>query len=145
MLPLERQNRYRARYKQDRPGWQPSGEIFEALVRRTLTPASRVLDVGCGRGGVMELFWREVRLSVGLDPDVASLREHRTTMPLAAGLGEALPFAAGRFDVVIALWVLEHLTRPEAFLSEVARALAPGGHLLFLTPNARHPLLLANR
>ena len=145
MLPLDRQNAYRARYAQLRPGWQPSGPQFEALVRQTLTPASRVLDLGCGRGGVMELFWREVRRTTGLDPDLASLREHRTTMPRVCGLGEVLPFAAQAFDVVLALWVLEHVARPADLLAEVRRVLVPGGHLLFLTPNANHPLLLANR
>ncbi|MCC7360442.1 MAG: class I SAM-dependent methyltransferase [Anaerolineales bacterium] len=145
MLPLDRQNAYRARYARLRPGWQPSGPQFESLVRQTLRPASRVLDLGCGRGGVMELFWREVRLTAGLDPDLASLRAHRAAMPRVCGVGEALPFAAASFDVVLALWVLEHVTRPAALLAEARRVLVPGGHFLFLTPNAHHPLLLANR
>ena len=145
MLPLDRQNHYRARYQRRRPGWQPSGAAFEALVRQHLTPASRVLDLGCGRGGVMELFWREVRRAVGVDPDLASLREHRAGFARAAALGEALPFVAGSFDLVLALWVFEHLAQPARVLAEAHRVLAPGGRLLFLTPNARHPLLLANR
>jgi len=145
MLPLDRQNRYRERYRREHPQWRSSGDAFEALVRQRLTPASRVLDLGCGRGGVMELLWREVRRAVGVDPDLASLREHRAGLPLACATGEALPFAAGCFDVVIALWVLEHLPQPQVMLQGLQRVLAPGGRLLFLTPNADHPLLLANR
>ena len=60
-----------------RPGWTSSGEQFEALVRSHLSPDSRVMDLGCGRGGVVELFWREFKLAAGLDPDVSSLAEHR--------------------------------------------------------------------
>src|SRR5579859_819 len=145
MLPLDRQNRYRERYRRERPGWRSSGDQFEALVRQRLGPGSRVLDLGCGRGGVMELLWRDVRRAVGADPDLASLREHRAGLPLVCARGEALPFAAESFDVVIALWVMEHLPQPDVVLQGVRRVLAPGGHFLFLTPNANHPLLLANR
>jgi len=176
MLPLSKQNAYRKRYKALRPGWRTSGDEFEALTRRHLAPGARVLDLGCGRGGVMELFWKDVKLAAGLDPDHVSLVEHRirtttsapsagsgrslsgTTgssaaqskdapvgMPLVCGLGEALPFQNESFDLVIALWVLEHLARPEVVLSEIGRVLVPGGHLIFLTPNALHPLIWANR
>jgi 2-polyprenyl-3-methyl-5-hydroxy-6-metoxy-1,4-benzoquinol methylase len=41
--------------------------------------------------------------------------------------------------------VLEHLRRPETVLREVRRALRPGGHFVFLTPNLRNPLLAFNR
>ena len=145
MLPLDRQNRYRARYAREHPGWRSSGAELEALVRGHLRPDGHVLDVGCGRGGVMELFWRAVALAVGLDPDPASLREQRTGMPAAAGLAEALPFADQTFDLAIAVWVLEHLPRPEAAVREVGRVLKPGGRFVFLTPNAWHPLVRANR
>ncbi len=145
MLPLDKQNFYRQRYQRRHPGWRTSGDAFEALTRQHLSPDRRVLDLGCGRGGVMELFWREVRRAVGLDPDLASLREHRAGFPTVCGLGDALPLADGSFDLAIALWVFEHLADPAQVLAEARRVLAPGGHLLFLTPNAHHPLILFNR
>lgn len=145
MLPLSKQNAYREKYKRRRSHWRTSGEVFEALTRQHLTPTTRVLDIGCGRGGVMELFWREVRLSVGLDPDLVSLRERRASFPAVNGLGEALPFADSTFELVMAMWVLEHLRAPERALAEVRRVLKPGGHFLFITPNAHHPLLFVNR
>ncbi len=199
MLPLSKQNAYRERYKALRPGWRTSGEEFEALTRKSIGPGARVLDLGCGRGGVMELFWRDVRLSIGLDPNHHSLVEHRVQadtstplassgrglsgtgarqddvmlrpalwaeafprqqggdpsrkvraqgdkyMPLVCGLGETLPFPGESFDLVIGLWVLEHLAAPERVLSEINRVLAPGGRFIFLTPNALHPLIWANR
>ncbi len=145
MLPLDRQNRYRERYRREHPGWRSSGDEFEALARQRLGAGSRVLDLGCGRGGVMELLWRQVGRTVGVDPDLASLREHRAGLPRVCARGEALPFAAECYDAVVALWVLEHLPEPEAVLRGVRRVLVPGGHFLFLTPNADHPLLMANR
>jgi SAM-dependent methyltransferase len=146
LLPLERQNAYRERYRAIRPGWRSSGEQLEALVRTYLSPASHVLDLGCGRGGVVELFWRDVRLAAGLDPDVPSLAEHRAPgMPVIRGRGENLPFAAASFDLIVCLWVLEHLDQPGVVFQEVRRVLRPGGHFVFLTPNLRNPLLLMNR
>ncbi len=159
MLPLDKQNAYRKQYARLNPGWRPSGEEFEALVRKHIGPTVRVLDLGCGRGGVMELFWREVRLAIGLDPDYGSLAGHRTRtwsssdlsglarvgMPLVCALGDALPFPDESFDLVIALWVLEHLAQPGRVLGDIHRVLVPGGRFLFLTPNAHHPLILFNR
>jgi SAM-dependent methyltransferase len=146
MLPLALQNAYRARYRAMRPGWLTSGEQLEALVRSHVTPESRVLDLGCGRGGVVELFWREVKLAAGLDPDAPSLSEHRAPgMPVIRGAGESLPFVAESFDLVVCVWVIEHLRDPLATLGEVRRVLRPGGHFIFLTPNLRNPLMVLHR
>lgn len=146
LLPLTLQNTYRAQYRAMRPGWQTSGDQLEALVRSYVTPESCVLDLGCGRGGVVELFWRDVKLAAGLDPDSPSLAEHRAPgMPILRGVGERLPFAGESFDLVVCLWVLEHLKEPLTVLGEVRRVLRPGGHFVFLTPNLRNPLLLLNR
>jgi len=146
MLPLSVQNAYRERYRAIRPGWRSSGDQLEKIVRSRVTPNSRVLDLGCGRGGLVELFWREVRFAAGLDPDTPSLTEHRAEgMPVVRGVGERLPFVDGSFDVIVCLWVLEHLDAPAETLAEVRRVLTPGGHFIFLTPNMRNPLMLANR
>ncbi len=115
-------------------------------MRSHITPASRVLDLGCGRGGVVELFWRDVKLAAGLDPDVPSLSEHRTPgMPAVRGVGGHIPFSGDTFDLVVCVWVLEHLKDPAQTLSEVTRVLRRGGHFVFVTPNIRNPMMLANR
>jgi len=146
LLPLTLQNAYRLRYRAMRPGWRSSGDQLEALVRSKVTPDSRILDLGCGRGGVVELFWREVKLAAGLDPDSPSLSEHRAPgMPVVRGVGERLPFAGSSFDLIVCVWVLEHLEEPQATLREVRRVLRPGGHFVFLTPNLSNPLMLLNR
>src|SRR5262245_52737238 len=136
LLPLDSQNEYRDRYRHLRPGWQPSGDQLEALVRGYVTRDSNVLDLGCGRGGIAEVIWREVRLAAGIDPDFASLTSHRAAgMPVVRGVGEKLPFTTESFDVVVSVWVLEHLADPLATFLEVRRVLKPGGHFIFLTPN----------
>jgi SAM-dependent methyltransferase len=146
LLPLTLQNSYRARYRAMRPDWRSSGDQLEALVRSRLTADSRVLDLGCGRGGVVELFWREVKVAAGLDPDTSSLAGHRAPgMPVIRGVGESLPFVNESFDLIVCLWVLEHLQDPLATLREVRRVLRPGGHFIFVTPNLSNPVMLLNR
>ncbi len=145
-LPLAVQNAYRERYRAIRPGWSSSGDQLEAMVRSHLRSDAAVLDLGCGRGGVVELFWRDVRLAAGLDPDAPSLTEHRAPgMPVIRGVGESLPFVDETLDLIVCLWVLEHLSDPAKTLREVRRVLKPGGHFVFLTPNLRHPMMVVNR
>jgi SAM-dependent methyltransferase len=119
--------------------------VYEDLVSSRLSAGGSVLDLGCGRGGVLERLHSRARLVVGLDPDLRSLREHRVTdFSLAAGAGVALPFADETFDVVVCSWVLEHLRDPERTLAETARVLHRGGSFVFLTPNLCHPLVALN-
>jgi SAM-dependent methyltransferase len=146
MISLDRQNQYRELYARLRPGYRTSGQIYEALVRQYTTPQTRVLDLGCGRGGVMELLADHVALPIGVDPDLASLVEYRAPIVRrAAALTDALPFPDGSFDLVLCSWVIEHLAHPEAAFSEVARVLRTGGHFAFLTPNALNYVVLINR
>ena len=146
LLPLEAQNAYRARYSRLRPGWRPSGDQLEAIVRGYVTSDSNVLDLGCGRGGVAEVIWRDVHLAAGVDPDMASLAGHRAAgMPVVRAVAAHVPFADDSFDVVVSVWVLEHLVDPLGAFIEVRRVLRPGGHFIFLTPNLRNPLMAMNR
>jgi SAM-dependent methyltransferase len=103
---------------------------------------------------LIELLHGQAALVVGADPDRRSLIEHRApAVRRVVGLMEGLPFPAKSFDLVLCSWVLEHLARPERAFAEVARVLKcpdpaanrPGGHFVFLAPNAWHPLTWANR
>lgn len=146
MLDLDRQNQWRERYRTTHPDWQPATEVYFANVVAALRPGTRILDLGCGRGGLVEQLPGPPPGFVGLDPDIQSLLEHRiATLPRVAARSDALPFPGGAFDVVVASWLLEHLDRPQDTLREVARVLVPGGRFIFITPNGRHPLTAANR
>ena len=145
-LPLHKQEQYRERYKALKPSWQPATEVYESLVAGYLGPEAKVLDVGCGRGGVLERLHPKAALSAGIDVDIPSLREHRApAVKRVAAKAEDIPFANESFDLVICSWVLEHLREPEAAFREIGRVLKPGGHFVFLTPNALHPIPLLNR
>lgn len=140
MTTHDRLESFRSRYAKVRSGWEPATALYERCVASALTQDSRVLDLGCGRGGIVERqggtgTW------IGLDPDMSSLREHRVMhLPRACALAHRLPCPSHAFDVVVASWVLEHLPAPAATFREIARVLRVGGLFFFLTPNVRHPL-----
>jgi SAM-dependent methyltransferase len=145
MLSLDKQNRLREQYRQLNPGWRPATELYADIVRQHLHHEARVLDLGCGRGGLVEQLTHPLPQMIGIDPDWASLIEHRLDLARVVGVSEQLPFAAGSFDVIFASWVLEHLERPSLTFHAIRRILRPGGVFVFITPNGRHPLTWLNR
>ena len=145
MIPLDRQERYRELYRSLRPGYEDGVAVYSRLVGRYITPATRVLDAGCGRGGVIERYCQQGQQAVGVDGDLASLKEHRCLRQLVRGDLASLPFPGGCFDVVLCSWVMEHLTRPDLVFEELARVLRPGGHLVILAPNAWNYVTIAQR
>jgi 2-polyprenyl-3-methyl-5-hydroxy-6-metoxy-1,4-benzoquinol methylase len=150
MLTLDQQNALRERYREANPGWRPATEVYAELTQKVLRSTSRLLDLGCGRGGLVEQLQHQRNHIVGLDPDILSLREHRLAAdkdPLlrVAARTERLPFRERSFDIVFASWVLEHLSDPSGCFQQIKQALKPGGVFLFITPNRRHPLVNLNR
>lgn len=145
MIPLDRQNRYRQRYRALYPAYRDSGTLYETLFASHLTKDARVLDAGCGRDGVLGLYAAHTSLALGLDSDFASLREQRNAIHRAQATLEHIPCPAASFDLILCTWVVEHLPAPAVVFAEFARVLRPGGHLHIITPSAWNYLILANR
>ncbi|HSH02557.1 MAG TPA: methyltransferase domain-containing protein [Anaerolineae bacterium] len=145
MLNLDRQNQWREYHRARHPHWQPATEQYASLVRRSLPAEGLILDLGCGRGGLIEQLNLPLNRFIGLDPDWLSLAEHRLPLPRAVGWSHALPFAPHSFQLIFASWVLEHLATPQQDLTNISRILAPGGQFIFITPNKAHPLLRFNQ
>jgi ubiquinone/menaquinone biosynthesis C-methylase UbiE len=104
-----------------------------------ITPASRVLDVGCGTGGFTRGIAEATSASLtGLDSSarlVAFAEDQpgpaRGSVRWVVGEAEALPFEPASFDRVVLSFVLHQLARPEA--AEAGRVLAPRGVVLVRT------------
>jgi SAM-dependent methyltransferase len=100
----------------------------------------RVVDVGCGRGELVEML-NEAGVDaygVELDPDfVARAAERGVPVRQGDGIAHVAELAAGSVDGVVASHVVEHL-EPQEVLRLVAaahNALAPDGVLILETPN----------
>ena len=102
----------------------------------------RILDLGCGMGGLTVALRRAGADAIGHEPNraygaICRLRAARYGLPLpfVAATGEGLPFAAASFDIVVCLDVLEHAESLERTLAEIARVLRPGGHAIVTATN----------
>ena len=97
-----------------------------------LTPGARVLDVGCGPGGLT----RELAARVGaesvaaIDPApqfVRACRERNPGADVREGVAEALPWADGEFDAALSSLVIGFMRDPDAGVGEMARVTRAGG------------------
>jgi hypothetical protein len=97
-----------------------------------------MLDVGCGYGFGIDIAqflfgWN----GVGLDPSIAARRgREELGLDIRPDTVDECLERDGRFDVVIASEVLEHLPDPGAFLMSVRRCLSDRGVLALTTPDA---------
>jgi SAM-dependent methyltransferase len=108
--------------------------IVQRLLRRTLRPGARILDVGCGTGATT-LGLRRFGSVAGLDLGRRALELARARgLAVAQASAARLPVRPGAFDLVLALDVLEHLDDDVAAAREMRQALRPGGHLLVTVP-----------
>lgn len=103
-----------------------------------LDRVGRVLEIGSGRGGMLDRLRRQKIRAVGVEPDATLAREARNLhpgVPLARMSGTALGFHDSTFDLVVSFDVFEHIADSDTHLAEIHRVLAPGGCLAFQTPN----------
>jgi SAM-dependent methyltransferase len=112
------------------------------LLDRDLPDPRIVLDIGCGSGKLLEEAARRWPVCVGVDGSLRRLvmARHRLQQAgirarLVCANLDALPFADGMFDRVIAEWVLELSPRKERALREWNRMLGAQGRLWISTSN----------
>jgi len=106
----------------------------------TLTPDTRVLDVGYGNGFTCGEFARRGCIVVGIDlseSGVALARAHYPpvrfeVIPADSHILENL--AEPPFDLVVSTEVVEHLYSPREWARGCFAALKPGGRLICTTP-----------
>jgi SAM-dependent methyltransferase len=118
-----------------------SAKVIAFLERAGVPLRGRVLDAGCGGGGMPLSLAEEAAFVVGIDPverfQGAGVRLGRDrgmrNLTFALADGMFLPFSDATFDLVLSHAVIEHVADAPLYLRECARVLAPGGHVYLST------------
>lgn len=127
---------------------------FYSRVRALLTPASIVVDVGCGRGGILDepaSFRRELSSLrgscarvIGVDIDEAGA-VNKLVDEFRLIESASWPLETGSADLCVCDWVVEHVEEPSSLFAEAARVLRPGGYLCVRTLNLMSYVGVASR
>src|SRR6187200_1655348 len=119
-----------------------SYDRFMGRYTRTLAPAladaagvtrdMRVLDVGCGPGGLTQVLVERVGAGnvAAIDPApqfAAACRAGHPGADVREGTAEALPWEDGMFDCALACLVVAFMADPDQGLREMVRVTRPGG------------------
>lgn len=119
-----------------------------------MSPGSRVLDVGAGRGISSFAFAKDGYIVTSLEPDGSDLvgagairrlaTVERISIDVVQEASERLPFEDGSFDVVFGRAVLHHVQDLAVACSEFYRVLKLGGQLIMVREHViSHPRDLA--
>ncbi|MDE2601457.1 MAG: bifunctional 2-polyprenyl-6-hydroxyphenol methylase/3-demethylubiquinol 3-O-methyltransferase UbiG [Bradyrhizobium sp.] len=137
MAPLHKINPLRLSYIRD-----AACRKFERNVKSlSCLSGLRILDIGCGAGLLCEPFTRLGAQVIGVDPSASNIEaaklhadkghlsiDYRCTTIEEMDVRE-------RFDIVLAMEVVEHVADVGAFLSRCAAMLKPGGIMVVSTLN----------
>src|SRR4029453_10345706 len=123
------------------------GRSLDQYFRHHPLPVSRgakILDAGCGTGLLTLALLRSIRFPVSItaldlsSTSVAAARKalyysdgRKRDVTFAQGNLLSLPFADESLDLVVTAGALEYVPLSDG-LTEIARVIAPGGHLLHL-------------
>ncbi len=112
------------------------GRRHVRFLARQLEPGGRVLDVGCGRGILLQELCRQGFEAHGFEVSRAAAEgaDPRIQLRIADDLMLA-NYPAEYFDQVIIWHVLEHVGDPREYLAEIHRILKPGGEVIIAVPN----------
>jgi len=118
-----------------------NAKVFDLITAQGVL-GKRILDIGAGRGHLVQLLGSHVRSLGGVPSEILCACDLFPEYFLydeipceSMEFVQKLPFAGESFDMVYAVEVIEHLKNPYDFISEMYRVTRPGGTAIVTTPN----------
>jgi len=141
LIKAHADTRFRSEYDYALFEYYRSAKVIAFLERAGVTIDGRILDAGCGGGGMPLSLAEHASLVVGIDPidrfgkaGVTLGRERAlTNLQFAQADGMALPFTNGAFDLVLSHAVIEHVPDAPLYLRECRRVMTSSGRMYLST------------
>ena len=113
-----------------------SPEANSGASRKSIRPREKVLDAGCGEGGLARHLPHATY--VGLDPNFSAIEpQFDVRNETAAVHGASHP---EEYDAVCAFHVIEHVSDPIGFARDLVKCVKPGGRLFIAVPGWPSPI-----
>jgi len=115
-------------------------DLFRSLLSLKGINIKRMLDIGCGYGGLPKTIAEFLGIDEihGVDIDAEALKEAETkgiiTHQLDVDKGN-LPFNYNYFDLVVSFGMMDYLPFFDHIINDIYRVLHPGGYILISLPN----------
>ena len=117
----------------------PTDALIDAIIMEHIDPGSRVIDLGCGDGRLLERLRDERDCSVlGVEVDLGEIHGAllRGVSIIQGDLDEGLPdIPSGSFDFAVLSQTLQQVRHPKKVLEEITRV---SRKALVLVPNFAH-------
>lgn len=96
-----------------------------------------LLEVGCATGVFLGHARADGWSVLGIEPSkwAAHIAQEKHKLPVLQGTLDEVDMNEKRFDVVVCIDVIEHVTDPKGFLAQIYKVLKPNGLLCLVTPD----------
>ncbi|MBU2705615.1 class I SAM-dependent methyltransferase [Zooshikella marina] len=117
-------------------------KVFNWATHSYSSYPTKILDIGCGTGTLLQqfsTFWPESKI-IGLDPAQAMIEQARKKLPQAKFItqkAETIPLASNSIDLAICTTSFGHWHSQISVLNEINRVLCPNG--IFILAEHRPP------
>lgn len=106
---------------------------------KLLDPKATVLDLSCGWGSGTNILADACEQAIGADVskpliEAARGRFDKDNLSFIVTDGQSLTMSDDSVDAVVSIHTMEHVDNDERFLTEIKRALRPGGKLIIEVP-----------